>query len=164
MRAILLAFFGCRRLYEAFSRPQIDDNRLKLFKEGDAQAKAEYGPKLRYSRLDKRGTTTTEMLKSEWNQMVIYRLAEECKHIASRAKDTLFGKEEIDWSSMIRKRLQPILKTELEARPKFARESMGARISRVAERYRDIKKASKTNNVLHAVRRYILIYVLPYEN
>lgn len=151
VRAILLSFFGCKHLYEAFALPQVGDDRLKSFREGDEAAKANHGPKLRNSRLDKRGNTTTSILNSEWNQTAIYRLAEECAVIASCAKDARFGKEKYDWSSMIRKRLQPILKTHLEAKPKFAGESAELRIRRVAERYRKIKTTSKANVILHTV-------------
>lgn len=151
MRAILLAFFGCKHLYEAFVLPQVNDERLKSFREGDEEAKAKFGPKLRNSQLDKRGTTTTEILNNEWNQTVMYRLSEECSEIASRAKDTRFGNEKHDWPAMIRKRLQPILKTHLEAKPKFNGESAELRIGRVAERYRKIKATSRANNILYTV-------------
>lgn len=156
VRAILLSFFGCKHLYEAFAIAQVGDERLMSFREGDEEAKATYGPKLRNSRLDKRGNSTTAILDSEWNQMVIYRLAEECAVIASCAKDTRFGKEKHDWSSMLRKRLQPILKTHLEAQLKFAGESAELRIRRVAERYRKIKMTSKANNILHTVNLDVL--------
>lgn len=158
VRAILLAFFGCKHLYEAFALPQIDEERLKAFREGDEAAKAKYGPKMRNSRLDKRGTTTTMMLESEWNQMVMFRLAGECTEIASRTKDARFGKEKHDWHGMIRRRLQPILKTHLEAKPKFNGESVELRIGRVAQRYRKIKATSKASNILNTVSLYMLHY------
>lgn len=151
VRAILLAFLGCKHLYEAFALPQVSDERLKSFREGNEDERAKYGPKLRNSQLDKRGTSTTEMLASEWNQTAMYRLVQECTEIASRTKDSRFGKEKHDWLRMIRKRLQPILKTYLEAKPKFAGEAVEHRIGRVAQRYRKIKSTSKANNILYTV-------------
>lgn len=44
--AILLAFFGCKHLYKAFALPQVDEDQLKSFREGNAEAKEKYGPKL----------------------------------------------------------------------------------------------------------------------
>lgn len=158
MRTILLAFFGCKHLYEAFVLPQVDDERLKSFSEGDEEAKARFGPKLCNSRLDKRGTTTTQILESEWNQTVMYRLSGECSEIASRAKDARFGKEKHDWHAMFRKRLQPILKTHLEAKPKFDGEAAELRIGRVAQRYRKIKATSRSNNILYTVINPLLCF------
>lgn len=101
VRTLLLAFLGCKHLYEAFALPQVSDERLKSFREGNEEERAKHGPKLRNSRLDKRGITTTEILASEWNETVMHRLAQECTEIASRTKDTRFGKEKHDWLSMI---------------------------------------------------------------
>lgn len=91
------------------------------------------------------------MLESEWNQMVMFRLAEECTEIANRAKDARFGKEKHDWHGMIRVRLQPILKTHLEVKAKFDGEPAELRIGRVAQQYRKIKMTSKANNILYTV-------------
>ncbi|KAK7448408.1 hypothetical protein VKT23_013672 [Stygiomarasmius scandens] len=147
-RGLVLACLGSKHLYETFVRDQVSDERLANFMV-DSNA---YGPKLRNSRLDKRGTSTQEMLdESHWNQTLMRNLAQEADTIAKSAPDNRFGEGPEDgWFSLIRVRIQPILKTHLEALPRFPGEPLRERIQRVAGRYEKIKESNKHNNVLHA--------------
>ncbi|KAK7434696.1 hypothetical protein VKT23_020060 [Stygiomarasmius scandens] len=147
-RGLVLACLGSKHLFETFARDQVDDQRLTNFL-ADPVA---YGPKLRNSRLDKRGTSTQEMLDhNHWNQTLIHNLAEEAAYIYANCPDNRFGEEpEGGWHRLIRVRIQPILKTHLEALPRHPGEPLRDRIQRVATRYEKIKEYNKHNNILHS--------------
>ncbi|KAK7438092.1 hypothetical protein VKT23_018258 [Stygiomarasmius scandens] len=146
-RDLVLACLGSKHLFEGFARDQVDNERLTNF---HVEPTA-YGPKLRNSRLDKRGTSTQQMLdESRWNQTLMHNLANEAAVIFANCADKRFGEGPKDgWYKMIRVRLQPILKTHLEALPKFPGEPLCERIQRVATRYEKIKEYNKRNNILH---------------
>ncbi|KAK7459465.1 hypothetical protein VKT23_009448 [Stygiomarasmius scandens] len=146
-RGLVLACLGSKYLFETFARDQVNDERLANF-HADPQA---YGPKLRNSRLDKRGASTQQMLdESRWNQTLMNNLANEAAVIFANCPDKRFGEGPEDgWYKLIRVRIQPILRTHLEALPRFAGEPLRERIQRVAERYEKIKENNKHNNILH---------------
>ncbi|KAK7436124.1 hypothetical protein VKT23_019326 [Stygiomarasmius scandens] len=146
-RDLVLACLGSKHLFEGFARDQVDNERLTNF---HVEPTA-YGPKLRNSRLDKRGMSTQQMLdESHWNQTLMHNLANEAAVIFANCPDKRFGEGPEDgWYKMIRVRIQPILKTHLEALPKFPGEPLRERIQRVAARYEKIKEYNKRNNILH---------------
>ncbi|KAK7441165.1 hypothetical protein VKT23_016646 [Stygiomarasmius scandens] len=146
-RDLVLACIGSKHLFEGFARDQVDNERLTNFHTEPTA----YGPKLRNSRLDKRGTSTQQMLdESRWNQTLMHNLANEAAVIFANCPDKRFGTGPEDgWYKMIRVRIQPILKTHLEALPKFPGEPLRERIQRVAARYEKIKEYNKRNNILH---------------
>ncbi|THU99074.1 hypothetical protein K435DRAFT_584183, partial [Dendrothele bispora CBS 962.96] len=110
-----------KHLFESFVCDQVDDERLALFHANPETN----GPKLRNSYLDKRGSTTKAILDdSLWNQALMHKLATEAAAIVKACQDDRFGKiSHEDWFAMIRVRIQPILKTDLEARPRTTGES-----------------------------------------
>ncbi|KAK7448094.1 hypothetical protein VKT23_013852 [Stygiomarasmius scandens] len=145
VRALVLTCLGSKHLFEAFARDSVDGAHLQNFL-ADPQ---EYQPRLRNSRLDKRGDTTSDMLKSRWNQTLMHKLADEASFIFRNSKDKRFGDEQPDWVQMIRTRIRPVLKTDLLARPQVPGEALQDRILRVASQYERIKETNKNNNVLY---------------
>ncbi|KAK7452217.1 hypothetical protein VKT23_012322 [Stygiomarasmius scandens] len=145
VHALVLTCLGSKHLFEAFARDSVDDARLQNFL-ADPE---EYQPRLHNSRLDKRGVTTNDMLKSRWNQTLMHKLADEASFIFRNTNDKRFGDEQPDWVQMIRTRIRPVLKTDLLARPQFPGEALRDRILRVASQYEKIKETNKNNNVLH---------------
>ncbi|KAK7442555.1 hypothetical protein VKT23_016153 [Stygiomarasmius scandens] len=147
-RELVLACLGSKHLFEVFARDQVDDERVTNF-HGDPTT---YGPRLRNSRLDKRGTSTQQILdESRWNQTLMHNLANEAAIIFASSPDKHFGEGPEDgWYKMIRVHIQPVLKTHLEALPRFPGEPLRERIQQVARRYEKIKEFNKHNNILHS--------------
>ncbi|KAK7434139.1 hypothetical protein VKT23_020365 [Stygiomarasmius scandens] len=127
------------------SPDQVSDERLQQF----YQDPANYGPKLRNSRLDKRGPTTSAILASHWNQALIHKLAAEADLIVSKCADDRFGHEPIEFKAMIHERLAGIIRTEIDARPRDDDETIEARILRLATHHQEARENSRKHNILH---------------
>jgi len=88
---------------EIFTRPGVSTARLAQFND-DPRTN---GPKVRNTRLEKDGLTTTKMLRqSNWNQALLYLLTQLIGQIVRECPDkSLFGKrwKKIDWKALLKK-------------------------------------------------------------
>ncbi|KAK7435876.1 hypothetical protein VKT23_019407 [Stygiomarasmius scandens] len=100
-RSLLLYCLNAQHCYEIFARDGVSMERLTQFEE-DPEL---YGPKLRNSRLDKRGLTTRKILNNDWNQALISKLSGEAEYIVDKCKDNRFGQQKINWPALFEERL-----------------------------------------------------------
>ncbi|KAJ3831569.1 hypothetical protein F5878DRAFT_509700, partial [Lentinula raphanica] len=91
----------------------VDPDRLRAFLE----APERHGPGLRCTRLDTSGRNTEELINSDWNQMFILNLSNECQAIAESSRDpNRFAKRQ--WAQVARERVYRILLDVAGAVPK----------------------------------------------
>ena len=151
-RQLIRQCFHVKHNYDEFARQGVSNERLQQFLENPE----EHGPKLSNTRLDKTGYTTKELKLSRWNQRLIFILAREAKNITKKlgGKKGYFG--DVDWKKFFEDRLYRLFLNEIQSR-RLDDETEEQQLVRLAERHQDKVKRNAKTNILHMVRRLLVI-------